>query len=201
MNLNNYSCSGQMDMFGYMESLHENKEIPVPEYKVGDVLGRLILGEVEKGTIYKVEGNERYRFYRTDVGCFGRTEGSTDLEALEREAEKIRKNYKTIIPYPLEKRITIKYPPRECDGEILTAQIGTYQGMLYWKEAYTYEFLEPYDTEKELMKAYKKRLQKMTDKNTNQNEWEEVDELTTIHRLYWSKHGIYASPRYVEHEG
>lgn len=183
-----------------MESLQE-EELPVPEHKVGDVIGRIVLGEVEKGTISKVEGNEEYRFYRTDVGCFNKTEGSTDIEALEREAEKLRKKYKTIIPCPLEKRVTIKYPPRECDGYVMTAQIGIYQGMLYWQKAYTYEFLEPYDDEKKLMKAYKNKLSEMTDGGVNHDRWEQVEESAGVSRLYWSKNGFYVSAEYVKNKG
>lgn len=186
-------------MFTYMESL-KSKDIVIPKYKIGDVIGRLILGEVEKGEVYKIEGNERHFFYRTTVGCFHAEEGSDDIDLLEYNAEQLRKEYKTIIPSPLERRVSIKYAPRECDGYILTAQIGIYQNMLYWKRAYTYEFLEPYNTEKDLMKAYKKKLDEMTNKKYNYD-FEMLDEPLPIKRLYWSDNGFYVSPKYVMNNG
>lgn len=201
MKSNKYTCYGQIGMFEYMESLQVHDEITVPRHKIGDIIGRLVLGEVEKGQIYEIEGNEKHFFYRTKVGCFNKEEGSLDIEALEREAEKLRKDYNTIFPFPLEKKVSIIYSPRKCDGYVLKAQLGIYQGMLYWKEAYTYEFLEPYNSEKELMNAYKKRLDNMTKKNINEDKWEEVEEYIPIGRLYWSKKGFYVNPRYVVNNG
>ena len=82
--------------------------------------------------------------------------------------------------------LTVIYKPRQCDGKVLWAQIGILDNMLFWKEDVTYQFLEPYDSEKKLRKAYEKHKEKILDKRYG--EFEIVDQEHEMRRLYWSKH-------------
>ncbi len=75
----------QLDIFSFLKP---QETIEKPKYErlsVGDRIGRLVLGEVEIGMIYEVEGNDEYFFYRTDKGCFNPSD-RTDFEQMEREA-------------------------------------------------------------------------------------------------------------------
>lgn len=183
----------QLDIFSYLEP---QKELEKPKYKrlnVGDKIGKLILGEVIIGTIYKVEGNEKYFFYRTDKGCFDPSD-RTDFEQMEKEAEEIRKQYKTIEIDKFDKFFAIEYPPRNCDGHILRAMVGIYQGMLFWKEDYTYQFLEPV---RNLEKAYKDKLFKITHDwfgEKKERDYKVLDNPLPIKRLYYSN----STKRYSE---
>ena len=86
-------------------------------------------------------------------------EGMTPVEELIRIAEQERTKYKTIIPKGLSERITVEYKSRHT-GAILWAQIGILENMLFWKEEVTYQFLEPYDSEKKLRRAYEDHKKK-----------------------------------------
>lgn len=98
-----------------------------------------------------------YPFYRTDSGgCYSYEEGLDDLERLRQQAEKNRRQYETIEPKNLERRITVKYPPLCPNGGTLWAQVGIFQGMLFWKESMTYQFLQQCKNEKELNREYEK---------------------------------------------
>lgn len=124
---------------------------------VGDLVGRVVLGELRTATVTKVEGLPFYPFYRTDSGgCYSYKEGLADLEELRKQAEKNRRQYETIEPKNLERRITVKYPPLCPGGGTLWAQVGIFQGMLFWKESMTYQFLQQCKNEKELNREYEK---------------------------------------------
>ena len=124
---------------------------------VGDRVGRVVLGELRTATVTKVEGLPFYPFYRTDSGgCYSYKEGLADLEELRKQAEKNRRQYETIEPKNLERRITVKYPPLCPGGGTLWAQVGIFQGMLFWKESMTYQFLQQHKNEKELNREYEK---------------------------------------------
>ena len=124
---------------------------------VGDRVGRVVLGELRTATVTKVEGLPFYPFYRTDSGgCYSYKEGLADLEELRKQAEKNRRQYETIEPKNLERRITVKYPPLCPEGGTLWAQVGIFQGMLFWKESMTYQFLQQCKNEKELNREYEK---------------------------------------------
>lgn len=124
---------------------------------VGDRVGRVVLGELRTATVTKVEGLPFYPFYRTDSGgCYSYKEGLADLEELRKQAEKNRRQYETIEPKNLERRITVKYPPLCPGGGTLWAQVGIFQGMLFWKESMTYQFLQQCKNEKELNREYEK---------------------------------------------
>lgn len=124
---------------------------------VGDRVGRVVLGELRTATVTKVEGLPFYPFYRTDSGgCYSYKEGLADLEELRKQAEKNRRQYETIEPKNLERRITVKYPPLCPGGGTLWAQVGIFQGMLFWKESITYQFLQQCKNEKELNREYEK---------------------------------------------
>lgn len=124
---------------------------------VGDRVGRVVLGELRTATVTKVEGLPFYPFYRTDSGgCYSYKEGLVDLEELRKQAEKNRRQYETIEPKNLERRITVKYPPLCPGGGTLWAQVGIFQGMLFWKESMTYQFLQQCKNEKELNREYEK---------------------------------------------
>lgn len=124
---------------------------------VGDRVGRVVLGELRTATVTKVEGLPFYPFYRTNSGgCYSYKEGLADLEELRKQAEKNRRQYETIEPKNLERRITVKYPPLCPGGGTLWAQVGIFQGMLFWKESMTYQFLQQCKNEKELNREYEK---------------------------------------------
>lgn len=124
---------------------------------VGDRVGRVVLGELRTATVTKVEGLPFYPFYRTDSGgCYSYKEGLDDLEELRKQAEENRRKYETIEPKNLERRITVKYPPLCPGGGTLWAQVGIFQGMLFWKESMTYQFLQQCKNEKELNREYEK---------------------------------------------
>ena len=167
---------------------------------VGDKIGRVVLGECRISTITEIEGLPNYPFYRTDSGgCYSLEDGYMNIEELVRKAEQEREKYKTIIVKNLLDRITVEYEPRECDGKVLWAQIGIFDNMLFWKEDYTYQFLEPYNDKKKLMKEYEKHKKNILDDKYNcfrivKNEHE-------MRRLYWSNHGFYADAEYVKTNG
>lgn len=124
---------------------------------VGDRVGRVVLGELRTATVTKVEGLPFYPFYRTDSGgCYSYKEGLADLEKLRQQAEENRRQYETIEPKNLERRITVKYPPLCPSGGTLWAQVGIFQGMLFWKESVTYQFLVKFESEKKLDREYEK---------------------------------------------
>lgn len=188
----------QLDLFSFLNP-HETS--PKPEYKrlnVGDRIGRIVLGEVEIGTIYKVEGNEEHFFYRTDKGVFDKSD-RTDFEQMEREAEEIRKRYKTIEIDHFDKFFAVRYPPRNCDGYRTSAMVGVYKDMLFWKGSITYQFLGPV---KNLEKAYKDKVFKIThnDWDKSECEYEVLDEPIPVKRLYYSNmKGCYAEARFVKY--
>lgn len=175
----------QLDIFSFIEP---QEAVANPKYKrlsVGDRIGKLVLGEVIIGTIYKVEGNEEHFFYRTDKGCFAPSD-RTDFEQMEREAEEIRKQYKTLEIDHFDKFFAVKYPPRECDGYVLTAMVGIYNGMLFWKEDMTYQFLEEV---KNIEKAYDEKIFKITHEWWGEKaelNYEVLSEPLPTKRLYYS---------------
>lgn len=194
--------NGQLSIFGFLQQ----EDVPRKErnfkriLSVGDKIGRVVLGECRIATITKVEGLPNYPFYRTDSGgCYSVEEGYTDVEKLMSIAESRIKDYTTIIPCNLTERITVEYLPRESDGAVLWAQIGILDNMLFWKEYCTYQFLEPYDNKKKLMKEYEKHKNNIL--NDNYNRFRIVDDEHEIRRLYWSNHGFYADAEYVKTNG
>lgn len=125
-------------------------------------------------------------------------EGMTPVEELIRIAEQERTKYKTIIPKGLSERITVEYKSRHT-GAILWAQIGILENMLFWKEEVTYQFLEPYDSEKKLRRAYEDHKKKII--NDPYNEYKVIEKEHEMERLYWSRHGFYADAEYVKTNG
>lgn len=125
--------------------------------RVGETVGRVVLGELRTAIVTEVEGLPFYPFYRTDNGvCYSYKEGLDDLEELRQQAEANRRKYETIEPKNLERRLTVEYPAIYPGGKTSWAQIGIYQGMLFWKEHCTYQFLQQCESEKELNKEYEK---------------------------------------------
>lgn len=130
--------------------------------QVGDTVGKVVLGELRTATVTKVEGLPFYPFYRTDSGgCYSYEEGLDDLERLRQQAEENRRQYETIEPKNLERRLTVEYPPDYPGGKTLWAQIGVFQGMLFWKESITYQFLECCENDKKLLKKYEEHKKKI----------------------------------------
>lgn len=188
----------QLDIFSFLQS--DEAELPSRRrLNVGDYVGRLVLGEVERAKIIRVEGNEKYFFYRTDMNvCFG-ADSRTDFEKMEKEAKEIRKNYKTLEVDKFEKFFAVMYPPRKCDGRIMYAMVGVYNGMLFWKKECTYQFLEPV---KNIEKEYEKMVFEITHEefgDKKELEYIRLHDPIPTKRLYWSKHGFYAEARYVKH--
>ena len=187
----------QLDIFSYLEPQEQLEEPKYNRLNVGDKIGNLVLGEVIIGTIYKVEGNEKHFFYRTDKGCFNPND-RTDFEQMEKEAEEIRKQYKTIEIYKFDKFFAIEYPPRECDGHILNAMAGIYKGMLFWKEDYTYQFLEPV---KNLEKAYNDKILRITHDTFGEKKernYKVLDNPLPVKRLYYSNSSkLYSEAQYA----
>lgn len=191
----------QLSIFDYMQSI-QPKEPKNHLLSVGDKIGRVVLGECRIATITEVEGLPDYPFYRTDKhGCYSYKEGLEDVSKLIKTAEENRKNYKTIVPCDLSERLTVEYAPRECDGVILWAQIGIIDNMLFWKEDATYQFLEPYESEKKLMKEYNKHKKNILEDFGGRMKYRIVEQERPMRQLYWSKHGFYADAEYVETNG
>jgi len=190
----------QLDIFSLMENKEEKEPPKYPRLKVGDKIGKLVLGEVKIATITKVEGNESSWFYRTDRGICYSMSDRTDFDQMQKEAEEIKKRYKTIEigSSKLDKFFTVKYPPRWCDGHVSYAMVAIYKDMLFWKEDVTYQFLEK---PKNLEKAYGQKVKDITylypwDKG--EREYERLSEPIPIHRLYYSKgKDLYADAEYV----
>lgn len=189
---------GQMSIFDFLTP-EKKKEKPRKILSVGDKIGKVVLGECYVATITEVDGLPDYPFYRTNRGCYGISDGEKSIDELERIAEKERLKYKTIIPRGLSERITVEYEPRESDGRVLWAQIGIIGNMLFWKENITYQFLEPYDSEKKLRKEYEKHKKRILE--DTYSKYRILEEEKPMARLYWSKHGFYASAGYVEING
>lgn len=189
----------QLDIFSYLEPQEQSEKPKHNRLNVGDKIGKLILGEVIIGTIYKVEGNGTHFFYRTDKGCFD-PDDRTDFERMEKEAEEIRKQYKTIEIDKFDKFFAVEYPPRKCDGYIMRAMVGIYQGMLFWKEDYTYQFLEPV---RNIEKAYKDKVFKITHDcigEKKEREYKVLNNPIPTKRMYFSNAlKGYSEADYVKH--
>lgn len=183
----------QLSIFDFLKQQKPQKIL-----SVGDKIGRVVLGECRIATITKVEGLPDYPFYRTTNGCYSVKEGMTPVEELIGIAEKERIKYNTIIPKGLSERITVEYKSRHT-GAILWAQIGILENMLFWKEEVTYQFLEPYDSEKKLRRAYEDHKKKIL--NDPYNECKVIEKEHEMERLYWSRHGFYADAEYVKTNG
>lgn len=167
---------------------------------VGDLIGRRVLGEVRTAHITEIEGLPYFPFYRTDSGgCYDVKEGYNSIEELERRADAERVKYKTIVPENLTDRITWQYI-RASDNRVLWAQIGIMDGMLFWKDDITYQFLEPYDTPKALKKAYNAKKNEI-EYSMNISCAKIIPDEHPMRRLYWSCHGFYADAEYVETNG
>ena len=175
----------------------QKKEIEANKVlREGDLVARVVLGECRVSRVTQVEGLPNYPFYRTDSGtCYSYEEGLTSPIEAQRIAMQKRKGYETVIPANLEDRFTVEYEPRECDGRVLWAQIGIFNGMLYWKENCTYQFLEAFATTRELKKAYeihKKNIMSFSG-------YKEVNEEHEMRRLYKSTtFSGYADAEYVQ---
>lgn len=166
---------------------------------VGDLIGRRVLGEVRTAHITEIEGLPHFPFYRTDSGgCYDVKEGYTSIEELERQAVAERVKYKTIVPENLTDRITWQYT-RGSNNRVLWAQIGIMDGMLFWKDDVTYQFLKPYDTQR-LKKAYNAKKKEIED-GMNICHAKMIKDEHPMRRLYWSRHGFYADAEYVEANG
>lgn len=164
---------------------------------VGDLIGRRVLGEVRTAHITEIEGLPHFPFYRTDSGgCYDVKEGYTSIEELERQAVAERVKYKTIVPENLTDRITWQYT-RGSDNRVLWAQIGIMDGMLFWKDDITYQFLEPYDTPQKLKRAYNAK-KKEIEYGMNICHADILRDEHPMRRLYWSCRGFYADAEYVE---
>lgn len=194
MNNNNY-IPGQMNIYNYLKNEKPRKDKPL---KVGDKIGRVVLGECRIATVTAIEGLPDYPFYRTTRACYSYEEGLRSIEELKKEAEEARLKYITIEPEGLTERITVQYPPREGDGRVLTAQLGIYDGSwLFWRYNMTYSFLEPYEDLKKLKKAYAAHKKRMLEEDGHRG-YTLLDDELPIERLYWSSsRKAYASAEYV----
>lgn len=188
---------GQMTIDDF---LHEEK--PKSRiYPAGTKIGRVVGGEVETATILKVDGSEKYPFYRTDNACYSVSEARTDFEQMEKEAKENRKQYECIEINvdELENLFICEYPPRKSDGHILYGMVAIYNGMLYWKEDVTYQFL---DVVKDIKKAYgKKKKELITDIWGKEREYKELEAIPfEIKRMYRKREDRYAEIRYMWYE-
>ena len=200
MDWSDYEVDGQLSIFDFLnsETPKENPKIP-KRLNIGDKVGRVVLGDVIIGTIYAIEGNDVNFFYRTDKGCFN-AECRTDIEQMQIEAEEVRKQFDTIVIDKFDKFFAVEYPPRECDGHIMYAMVGIYKGMLFWKEDYTYQFLE---TVKNVEKAYKEKVFKITHEwygDKQERDYKVLENPIPVKTLYYSNsRKCYAEAGYVEH--
>lgn len=189
----------QLTFDDLMQERKVTKEKSFPGLRqVGDTVGRVVLGELRTATVTKVEGLPFYPFYRTDSGgCYSYKEGLADLEELRKQAEKNRRQYETIEPKNLERRITVKYPPLCPGGGTLWAQVGIFQGMLFWKESMTYQFLQQCKNEKELNREYEKHKKQILEEFGGSAVIVEGEH--PMRRLYRSKAASgYADAEYVK---
>lgn len=190
---------GQISFDDLMQEnrVKEAKELPNIR-SVGDRVGRVVLGELRTATVTKVEGLPYYPFYRTDSGgCYSYEEGLDNLEELRKQAEKNRRQYETIEPKNLERRITVKYPPLRPGGGTLWAQVGIFQGMLFWKESITYQFLVKFESEKKLDREYEKHKKQILEEFGGSAVIVEGEH--PMRRLYCSKAANgYADAEYVK---
>lgn len=194
MNYDN-NIPGQMSIY---ELIKPDKPKKDKLLKVGDKIGRVVLGELRIATVTAIEGLPDYPFYRTTRACYSYEEGLRSIAELKKEAEEARHKYITIEPKGLTERVSVKYPPRECDGAVLTAQLGIYDGSwLFWRYNMTYSFLEPYVDQKKLKKDYEKRKRRMLEEDGHRG-YTLLDHELPIERLYWSNsRKAYASAEYV----
>lgn len=198
MGVFNYICEGQMSIFDFMQDSKQIKSDKPEKLSVGDLVGRVVLGEVIKARITEVEGNDEYWFYRTDTGGCFKAGCRTDIEQMEVEAEQERRKYKTIEIDSFDKFFAVQYPPRDCDGHIMYGMVGITQGMLFYKEDCTYQFLKPC---KNLEKEYKDMVFKLTHRFGDEIEYKELSEPIPTKRLYWSENGFYTDAEYVKWNG
>lgn len=192
-------CFEQLSFDDLMQERKVTKEKSFPGLRqVGDTVGRVVLGELRTATVTKVEGLPFYPFYRTDSGgCYSYKEGLAGLEELRKQAEKNRRQYETIEPKNLERRITVKYPPLCPGGGTLWAQVGIFQGMLFWKESITYQFLQQCKNEKELNREYEKHKKQILEEFGGSGVI--VEDEHPMRRLYRSKAARgYADAEYAE---
>ena len=179
----------------------QEQPMKLPDLRmVGDTVGRLVLAECEEALVTKVEGLPNFPFYRASRGsCYSYEEGTASVEELRRRAEELLPQYQTVIPSGLERRLTVLYRPYDETEPPMWGQIGIYQGnMLFWKDVMTYQFLEPYDNPKKLEAAYQKHRKELLE-NSGIITTEALEH--SMSRLYWSRHGFYASARYVQFNG
>lgn len=184
----------QLDIFAYLQGQAEEgnqkgSSTAAHPLRVGDRIGRLVLGEVETGRITEVVQNGRDFFYRTD------------FTQMEREAEEIRKRHKTIKIDGFDRFLAVEYRPEGQVRKPTNAMAGICQGMLFWKEECSFQFLEPV---RDIEKAYRKKIYGMTHwcwGNKGEREYTVLAEPIKTNRLYWSRHGFYAGARYVEVNG
>ena len=196
---------GQMTIYDFLGKIQNNgnklEEKPGKILAIGDQVAKVILGECRVATVTKVEGFPDHPFYRTNRGiCYSYEDGLVKVDSLMEEAKEERKKFLYIQPYDLEDRMTIQYPPRKCDGKVLWAQVGIYQGMLYWKSSITYQFLEPYPDVKSLKKAYREKVKEIT--QGMGAPFRQLEEEIPMERLYWVEgEGIYAQAEYASFHG
>lgn len=125
--------------------------------EIGEIIAKPVLGEVRMARILNInDEGEKWESYYTDGGCYWY---KRDLAKTVTEAEEEARKWKgeRVQPHDLQKRKTWTYI-RSLDKRRMWMQIGIYNGMLYWKDACTYEFLEP---AKNLKKAYDEQLKRI----------------------------------------
>ena len=76
--------------------------------------------------------------------------------------------------------------------------VGIYKGMLFWKEDYTYQFLEPV---KNLEKAYNDKILRITHDTFGEKKernYKVLDNPLPVKRLYYSNSSkLYSEAQYV----
>lgn len=191
----------QLSIYPFLQPKKAEKEKRLQVLAVGDKIGRNVLGETRVATITEVEGLPYHPFYRTDSGCcYSYEEGLESIDKLIDMANEERKKYKTIVPCSLSERITVERRPRRGGGAARWAQIGIFEGMLFWKEDVTYQFCVPFDSKKKLMEEYEKHKREILD--DAYCEVHIMDEEKAMRRLYWSgRCGMYADAEFVQTNG
>lgn len=203
-----YIADGQMTLFDLLGPEKPKKE---PEFKIDDVIYKVILDVIETGTIdhmWELEDGYGYSAKKSNgtfITFWTRNIGvnvfSDKIKAIK-EAER-RKNLYTVIRADEMKVIKERNFIEICsDGRIcISATAKLLEGnMVYWSEWYTYPFLEVCRNETEANKHYSERLNNILNKLYQPPRFE-VNIPVELKDMYLCANGKWSSYDYASFNG